>query len=120
MFRVVPAVFVSKRNDEIAIARAPGLAQASRDFGFDTIYDLLVERHVIAGKIDGPRGCLRHIRGEKKREQSEEPARRGFHRRSQPESRKLRKEKEKGPDQTPSNVRTRCVARVRFWRSVRR
>ena len=42
MFRVVPAVFVSKRNDEIPIARITALTKAGRDSGFDTIYDLRV------------------------------------------------------------------------------
>ena len=78
MFRVVPAVLVSKRNDEIAIARAPGLAQASRDLGFDPIYDLIVEWHVITGKIHISRDCLRDMRSKKKREQSEEPAKQEF------------------------------------------
>ena len=47
MFRVVPAVFVSKRNDEIPIARIIALTKAGRDFGFDTINDLGVKRHVV-------------------------------------------------------------------------
>ena len=61
MFRVVPAVFVSKRNDEIAIARIIALTKAGRDFGFDTIYDLRVEGHIIVRKIDIPleQTCLR-------------------------------------------------------------
>jgi hypothetical protein len=79
MFRVVPAIFVSKRNDEIAIARTPALTKAGRDFGFDTINDLRVERDVIAGKIDILLDCLRGMRSKKKREQGEEPAKRGFH-----------------------------------------
>lgn len=98
MFRVVPAVFVSKRNDEITIARARGLAQATRDLGFDAIYDLIVERDIIAGKIDISRDCLRDMRSKKKREQSEEPAKRGFHREISAKKQKRRKKKEKGPD----------------------
>ena len=56
------------------------LTEAGRDLGFDTIYDLIVERQVIAGKIDIPRGCQRDMRSKKKPEQSEEPGKRGFHR----------------------------------------
>ncbi len=52
MFRVVPAVFVSKRNDEIPIARITALTKAGRDFGFDTIYDLRVEGRIVVRKID--------------------------------------------------------------------
>ena len=48
MFRVIPAILVSKRNDEIAIARTIALTKAGRDSGFDTIYDLGVKRHVVA------------------------------------------------------------------------
>jgi len=59
MFRVIPAVFVSKRNDEIPIARIIALTKAGRDFGFDTIYDLRVEGHIIVRKIDI---CLRDAR----------------------------------------------------------
>ena len=68
MFRVIPAVFVSKRNDEIPIARIIALTKAGRDFGFDTIYDLRVERHIVVRKIDIPRGqaCLRDDRQSKK------------------------------------------------------
>ena len=51
-FRVIPLVLISKRNDEIAIARISALTKASRDFGFDTIYDLSVEGHIIIRKID--------------------------------------------------------------------
>ena len=54
MFRVVPAVLVSKRNDEIPISRISALTKAGRDFGFDTIYDLRVEGHIIVRKIDIP------------------------------------------------------------------
>ena len=61
MFRMVPAVFVSKRNDEIAIAGIIALTNAGRDFGFDMIYDLRVEGHIIVRKIDIPleQTCLR-------------------------------------------------------------
>src|SRR5687768_3307728 len=97
MLRMVPAVFVSKRNDEIAIARALGFAQASQNLGFDAIYDLLVERQVIAGKIGFPRGCLRDRRSEKKQEQSEVPANRGFHREISARRRRLRKNKGSDP-----------------------
>jgi hypothetical protein len=65
MFRVVPAIFVSKWNDEIPITRIGLLPQAGRDFGFDAIYDLLVERHVIARKIDILCDCLRDMRSKK-------------------------------------------------------
>jgi hypothetical protein len=50
-FRVIPAVLVSKRNDEIPLARVTALTKAGRDFGFDTIYDLRVEGHSIVRKI---------------------------------------------------------------------
>jgi hypothetical protein len=71
MFRVIPAVFVSKRNDEIPIARIIALTKAGRDFGFDTIYDLRVEGHIIVRKIDIPRGraCLRDYWPTKKQEE---------------------------------------------------
>ena len=50
-FRVVPAILVSKRNDEIPLARVTALTKTSRDFGFDAIYDLRVEGYIIVGKI---------------------------------------------------------------------
>ena len=53
-FRVISAVLVSKRNDEIPIARISAFAEAGRNFGFDTIYDLRVEGHIIVRKIDIP------------------------------------------------------------------
>ena len=53
-FRVISAVLVSKRNDEIPIARIIAFTKAARDFGFDTIYDLRVERHIVVRKIDIP------------------------------------------------------------------
>jgi hypothetical protein len=69
MFRVVPAVFVSKRNDEIPIARITALTKAVRDFGFDTIYDLPVEGHIIVRKIDI---CLRDDGQSKKYDEGSE------------------------------------------------
>src|ERR1043166_6143693 len=96
MVRMIPAVLVSERNDEVAIARAPGLAQASRDLGFDTIYDLIVERDIIAGKIDSPRDCLRHVRSKKEGEQREE-LERGFHRKMSAKKGKAGQEERKGP-----------------------
>jgi hypothetical protein len=60
-FRVVPAILVSKRNDEISLARVAALTKAGRDFGFDMIYDLRVEGLIIVRKIDIPleQTCLR-------------------------------------------------------------
>jgi hypothetical protein len=60
MFRVVPAVLVSKRNDEIPIAPVNALTKAGRDLGFDTTYDLRVKGPIIVRKIDIPLGhaCL--------------------------------------------------------------
>ena len=74
MFRVVPAVFVSKRNDEIPIARVTALTKAGRDFGFDTIYDLRVERHIVVRKIDIPleQVCLRDAGQSKKEDEDSE------------------------------------------------
>lgn len=46
-FRVVPAVLVRKRNDEIAIVGIRALAQAGRDLGFDPIYNLRVKRVIV-------------------------------------------------------------------------
>jgi hypothetical protein len=51
-FRIVSVIFVGERNDEIAIARIRAFTQAVRDFGFDAIYDLLVQRHIVVRKID--------------------------------------------------------------------
>jgi hypothetical protein len=51
MFRVVPAVLVSIRNDEIPIARISALTKAGRDLGFDTIHDLGVKRRIVVRKI---------------------------------------------------------------------
>ena len=48
---VIPFVFVSKRNDEIAIVRIPAIPQASQHLGLDVVRDLLIERHIIVGKI---------------------------------------------------------------------
>src|SRR5260370_23415054 len=47
MFRVIPAIFVSERNDEIAIARIFALTKSGRDSDFDTIYDLCLRRYVV-------------------------------------------------------------------------
>ena len=71
MFRMVPAVLVSKRNDEIPIARIIAFTKAARDFGFDTIYDLRVERHIVVRKIDIPleQTCLRDYWPTKKQEE---------------------------------------------------
>jgi hypothetical protein len=51
-FRIVSVIFVRKRNDEIAIARIRAFTKTIRDFSFDAIYDLLVERHLVVRKID--------------------------------------------------------------------
>ena len=42
---------VSERNDEIPLARVTAFTKTGRDFGFDTIYDLRVEGHIIVRKI---------------------------------------------------------------------
>src|ERR1700730_1973218 len=68
-FRVIPAVLVSKRNDEISLARVTALTQAGRDFGFDTIYDLRVEGHIIVRKINI---CLRDDGQSKKYDEGSE------------------------------------------------
>src|SRR5687768_8208488 len=120
MLRVVPAVLVSKRNDEIAIARALGFAQASQDLGFDAIYDLLVEWQVIPGKIDFARDCLRDRRSRKKCEQNDEPAKRGFHREIPAKKQKLRKKKGKGTRLGTRSLCNRMRAWTRFSRRVRR
>ena|SRR5467141_4010348 len=72
-FRIVFVVLISKRNDEVAIARIAGFTQAGRDLGSGTIDDLRVERHVIVGKID-ILDALRGMRSKKKREQGAESA----------------------------------------------
>jgi hypothetical protein len=74
MFRVVSAVLVSKRNDEIAIARIIALTKAGRDLGFDTIYDLRVEGHIIVRKIDIPleQTSLRYAGQSKKEDEDSE------------------------------------------------
>ena len=51
-FRVISAVLIPKRNYKIAFARKSALAKTRSDFGFDPIYDLRVERHIIVRKID--------------------------------------------------------------------
>ena len=38
--------------NKITIARIRAFTKAMRDFGFDPIYDLLVERHIVVRKID--------------------------------------------------------------------
>src|SRR6266576_1990459 len=68
-FRVVPAILVSKRNDEIPLARVTALTKAGRDFGFDTIYDLRVEGHIIVRKIHI---CLRDDGQSKKYDEGSE------------------------------------------------
>ncbi len=47
-FRIVAGVLIGKRNDKTAIVRIGAFTQASRDFGFDAIYDLRVQRQIIA------------------------------------------------------------------------
>ena len=68
-FRVIPAVLVSKRNDEISLARVIALTQVGRDFGFDTIYDLRVEGLIIVRKIHI---CLRDDGQSKKYDEGSE------------------------------------------------
>jgi len=51
-FRVISAVLIRKRNYKIALVRKGAIAKARRDFRFDPIYDLCVERHIIIRKID--------------------------------------------------------------------
>jgi hypothetical protein len=80
-FRVISAILIRKRNDKIAVARKSAPAKARSDFGFDPIYDLSVERHIIVRKIDISR--LRHQGKAKQKEDSEVHAREiisnGFH-----------------------------------------
>src|SRR4029077_9983234 len=47
MFRVIPTVLVSERNNEIAFGRIFALTESGRDSVFDTIYDLCVKRYVV-------------------------------------------------------------------------
>ena len=51
-FRVISAILIRKRNDKIALACKGAIAKAMSDFGFDSVYDLSVERHIIVRKID--------------------------------------------------------------------
>ena len=51
-FRIVPVIFIAKGMMKIMIARIRALTKAIRDFGFDSIYDLLVERHIVVREID--------------------------------------------------------------------
>jgi hypothetical protein len=51
-FRVISAILIRKRNYKITVARKSALAKARSDFGFDSIYDLSVERDIIVRKID--------------------------------------------------------------------
>ena len=69
-FRVISAVLIRKRNYKIALVRKGTFAQARSDFGFDPIYDLRVERHIIVRKIDVSR--LRDQRKPKKQKEDSE------------------------------------------------
>ena len=51
-FWVISAILIRKRNYKIALARKGTIAKARSDFGFDPVYDLSVERHIIVRKID--------------------------------------------------------------------
>ena len=73
-FWVISAVLIRKRNDKIALVRKGTIAKARSDFGFDPIYDLRVERHIIVRKIDISleKSRLRHQRKpEKQKEDSQ-------------------------------------------------
>src|SRR6516225_1672982 len=54
IFRVVPFILISKRDDEIAVVVQWTLAKVRRDFGFDPVYNLTVKRQIIVWKIDIP------------------------------------------------------------------
>ena len=69
-FRVIFAILVRERNYKIAFARKSALAKARSDFGFDRIYDLSVERHIVIRKIDISR--LRDQRKPKKQKEDSE------------------------------------------------
>ena len=69
-FRVIFAILVRERNYQIAFARKSALAKARSDFGFDRIYDLSVERHIVIRKIDISR--LRDQRKPKKQKEDSE------------------------------------------------
>jgi hypothetical protein len=45
---------IRKRDDKITLPGKRAIAEARSDFGFDPVYDLSVERHIIIRKIDIP------------------------------------------------------------------
>ncbi len=45
--RIIPAVLIGKRYDEIAIAHIGALAETVQNLGFDALDDLPVERQII-------------------------------------------------------------------------
>jgi hypothetical protein len=51
-FGVISAILIRKRNYKIAFARKRALPKARSDFGFNPVYDLSIERHIIVRKID--------------------------------------------------------------------
>jgi hypothetical protein len=51
-FRVISFVLIGERNYEVPFGREAAFAQPGSDIGFNPIYDLLVERHIIVRKID--------------------------------------------------------------------
>jgi hypothetical protein len=69
-FRVISAVLIRKRNYKITLVRKGTIAKARSNFGFDPIYDLSVQRHIIVRKIDISR--LRHQRKPKKQKEDSE------------------------------------------------
>jgi hypothetical protein len=69
-FRVISAVLIRKRNYKIALARKGTIAKARSGFGFDPIYNLRVERHIIVRKINISR--LRHQGIPKKQKEDSE------------------------------------------------
>src|SRR6476660_3323188 len=69
-FRVISAVLIRKRNYEITLVRKGTVAKARSNFGFDPIYNLSVQRHIIVRKIDISR--LRHQRKQKKQKEDSE------------------------------------------------
>src|SRR4029077_2022843 len=66
-FRVISAVLIRKRNYKITLVRKGTIAKARSNFGFDPIYDLSVQRHIIVRRIDISR--LRHQRKPKKQKE---------------------------------------------------
>src|SRR6476619_5162076 len=66
-FRVISAILIRKRNDKITVACKRALAKARSDLGFDPIYDLSVERHIIVRKID-----ISRLRDQRQPEKQEE------------------------------------------------